>query len=430
MEGMDGMDDAFSRKAHKRILAIILCVAVGACSKPVQPETTEATQTLAEAFQQFNSSTKDAENALINSGYFVSDVERAEAYRYLSGMVAMQLRDRLHFNVDTAFPTFHRVVAIGNKWGFSNPDNLYLSASVSDTHSYRITGTLGTANHTIIGSYSGDDESGVAGQRILGRELITESDGRFELLVSRERPQGTRNWIELVPNATSITLYQVFGDWERERKGEYRIEAIGMEGQAMLPLSQKLVAERLVRAGATIHDRILDWLAVAKRIDILPDNSFMPAREIQIASLGSWFEYGNYSIEDDEALIIEVTAPIDARYWGLTLYSWWGETLDYKNRQTSINHTQASIDADGKLRVVLAAKDPGVQNWLDVSGHLRGPINWRVNRLAAPDKFEVTKVKFDELREYLPAETPTFTAQQRRDSIAARQRQIDRRYAE
>lgn len=105
-------------------------------------------------------------------------------------------------------------------------------------------------------------------------------------------------------------------------------------------------------------------------------------------------------------------------------------TLDYKNRQTSINHTQAHISKDGKLRVVLSARDPGVQNWLDVAGHFHGPINWRVNSSTAPEKFEAKKVKFDRLRKYLPKETPLVTQEQRRDLIAARQRQIDRRYAQ
>lgn len=418
------------KKSSRLIVCAFLWVSLSACGGKIDPETINESATLSEAFARFNSQVAEAEMALKENDFFTTDVERAEAYRYLSGMVAVQLRNNLHFNVDVAYPTFNRVVAIGNKWGFSNPDNLYLAASVSDEYEYRITGRLGSANHTIIGSYAGDDENGLAGERMLGRNLTTDANGNFELLVSQQRPADADNWIELVPGATSITIYQVFGDWEKERKGEYRIEAVGMEGQPAPLLSQAVMGERLVEAGAFVKDRVNDWLAIADRIDFLPDNSFMPPKQIQIASLGSWFEYGNYSIQDDEALIIEVDAPTNARYWGLTLYNWWGETLDYKNRQTSLNHTQAAIDSDGKLRVVLAAQDPGVQNWLDVSGHLRGPINWRVNSVEAPEKFDAKKVKLSDLRNYLPEETPKVTPSHRREIIAARQRQIDKRYSE
>lgn len=414
----------------KYTACIVFIFAGSSCGEAVSPKTIEASASLSQAYERFNTLVSEAEAALQSSDYFTSDVARAEAYRYLSGMIAAQLRDQLHFNVDPAYPTLHCVVAIGNKWGFSNPDNLYLAASVSEDFSYRISGRLGSANHTIIGSYSGDDESGVAGQRILGDALQTDDAGNFELIISRTRPANSANWIELVPGATSITIYQVFGDWAKERKGEYRIEAIGFEGTAEPLLSQALVGEQLVRAGRNIRGRVLDWLDVAKRIDRLPDNSFMPAKQIQIASLGSWFEYGNYDVALDEALIIEVDAPVAATYWGLTLYNWWGETLDYKNRQTSLNHSQAKVSSDGKLRVVLAASDPGVENWLDISGHLRGPINWRVKSLVAPENFKTTKVSLSAVREHLPSDTPAFSAQQRRHAIALRQQQIDARYVE
>ena len=400
------------------------------CGEKTDPAVTKESDSLEAALRTFNALITETEKTLAQSKYFTSDVERAEAYRYLSGMMAVQLRDHLHFSVDPAYPTLHRVTSIGNKWGYSNPDNLYLAAGVSSDYDYRISGRLGSANHTIIGSYSGDDEDGLAGQRVLGRNLKTDPKGNFELYISKTRPADAENWIELVKDATSITIYQVFGDWEKERKGSYRIEAIGMAGKSAPLLSQKLASQQLVTAGETVRDRIHDWMAISKRLDLLPDNSFMPARQIQIASLGSWFQYGNYDIEEDEALIIEVNTPTNARYWGLTLYNWWGETLDYKNRQTSLNHTQAHIDKDGKLRIVLAARDPGVQNWLDVSGHLRGPINWRVNDPEKPETFQTKKLKLSELSNHLPDQTSKITVEQRRDIIAARQQQVDWRYSE
>lgn len=414
-----------------RIHTLFAClVFLASCGENPDPATTKDSIALDEALQTFNILVTETENLLSQSNYFTSDVERAEAYRYLSGMMAVQLRDHLHYGADPAHPSFHRVVGIGNKWGYSNPDNLYLSASITSDYDYHIHGRLGSANHTIIGSYSGDDGNGLAGDRILGRNLNTDPDGSFKLVISKNRPVDAKNWIELVDNATSITIYQVFGDWETERKGNFRVEAIGMTGESAPLLSQELVGKQLIAAGETVKNRVLDWLAVSERIDFLPDNSFMPARQIQVASLGSWFQYGNYDIEEDEALIIEVSAPKNARYWGLTLYNWWGETLDYKNRQTSLNHTQAQVDEDGKLRVILAARDPGVQNWLDVSGHLRGPINWRVNDQEKPETFQTNKVKLSELSSHLPDETQKVTPDQRRDMIAARQEQVDWRYAE
>ena len=96
--------------------------------------------------------------------------------------------------------------------------------------------------------------------------------------------------------------------------------------------------------------------------------------------------FGNYDIKEDEVLIIEMPIPEATRYWGWTLYNPWSETLDYSNRQTSLNHTQAQLDVDGKLRIVLAHSDPGVANWLDISGHPRGFLNWRVTTDNTPEQ--------------------------------------------
>ena len=411
-------------------VCLVVFLLVGACDRGEQPLPARESADLSAALSRFTEDVRIAERELLQSKFYVDEAARAEAYRYLSGMMAVQLRDALHFNSDPAFPTFHRVVAIGNKWGFSNPDNLYLAATVSEDYGYRISGRLGTANHTIFGSYAGDDEDGRAGERVLGRDLRTADDGSFELIVSKRRPPEAVNWIELVEKATSITIYQVFGDWENEGKGAYRIEAIGRAGEAPAHLNEELVGRQLTTAGNIVRSRVQDWLSIAERIDRLPDNRFMPPRQIQIASLGSWFQYGNYKVEDDEALIIEVESPVGARYWGLTLYNWWGETLDYRNRQTSLNHSQATIDQDGMLRVVLSARDPGVNNWLDISEHPRGPINWRVNSPSEPQRFSSRLVPFEALRKLLPPETPILSPAERKDAIAARQRQVDKRYSE
>ncbi len=146
------------------VFACHLVLSLGGCTERVDAEVTKKSATLVDAQKKFGDLIVEAEHALRDSKYFNSDVERAEAYRYLSGIEAAIVRDKLHFNIDPAFPTLNRAVAIGNKWGYSNPDNLYLAASVSDEYGYRISGQLGSANHTIIGSYAGNDEDGMAGR--------------------------------------------------------------------------------------------------------------------------------------------------------------------------------------------------------------------------------------------------------------------------
>ncbi|MGB0620863.1 MAG: DUF1214 domain-containing protein [Myxococcota bacterium] len=405
-----------------RILAMVLVTAALGCGDAEPPE-----PDLDAAWTHSQRVIDETRGLLEAEGAFDSPTARAEASRYLSGLIALHHRNFLHFS-DPAHPILHRSVAIGNKWGFSNPDNLYLSATVEDESAYRISGRLGTANQTTIGSYAGDTQDARAGERIRGEDLLLEADGRFELVLSADPTPG--NWLPLVPGATSISIYQIFGDWDRETKGAFRIERIGDEGRPSPPLTPTVVAERLVGAAEAVRHTVETWLDVAGQLSWIPANTIAPPRQIQVASLGAWFVAGRYDLAEDEALIIEVSAPQWARYWGWTLYNGWSETLDYANRQTSLNFEQARIDDDGMLRLVLAAQDPGVPNWLDLSGHPRGFVTWRVTSDVEPGQPETRVVPLEAVRDALPANTPVVSAEHRRATITRRQAHVAWRYAD
>ena len=68
--------------------------------------------------------------------------------------------------------------------------------------------------------------------------------------------------------------------------------------------------------------------------------------------------WGSWGLGDDEALVIEVTPP-EALYWSVSLGNFWWETIDYANRQSSLNGHQAVLDADGVFRAVVAHARPG-----------------------------------------------------------------------
>jgi hypothetical protein len=52
-------------------------------------------------------------------------------------------------------------------------------------------------------------------------------------------------------------------------------------------------------------------------------------------------------------------------------------TLDYRYRRTSLNRKQTTLEHDGSFKIVLAASDPGVPNWLDTEGRPSGSVFWR-----------------------------------------------------
>jgi hypothetical protein len=129
---------------------------------------------------------------------------------------------------------------------------------------------------------------------------------------------------------------------------------------------------------------------------------------------------GIHELTDDEVLILESELPRECRYWQALVGDDRFCTVDWVNRQSSLNDVQAHIDRDGRFRAVISRRDPGVPNWLDKGDYPWGIIQMRFFRADAYPVPTVVKVAHDELRSHLPQDTPVVTPAQRREQLRAR----------
>jgi hypothetical protein len=81
---------------------------------------------------------------------------------------------------------------------------------------------------------------------------------------------------------------------------------------------------------------------------------------------------------------------------------------------------QARIDADGGLRVVVSARDPGIANWVDTAGRHQGTVVFRNYRSKTAPVPSSRVVKLSDLPGLLPEGTATVTPEQRRADLAWR----------
>ena len=106
----------------------------------------------------------------------------------------------------------------------------------------------------------------------------------------------------------------------------------------------------------------------------------------------------------------------------------WLQAADFVNRQSTLNGAQVQPDDDGLIRVVIAASDPGVPNWLDPGDNLTGMV---LLRWYFAERFEVPtirRVKLDHLREHLPSTTRTVSPAVRSEQLERRRRAVLARY--
>jgi uncharacterized membrane protein len=69
-----------------------------------------------------------------------------------------------------------------------------------------------------------------------------------------------------------------------------------------------------------------------------------------------------FDLREDEALIVELDEVPNGAYWSFQLDDVWSRSLDFMNRQSSLNDREIVVDADGRIRCVVSSKDPGIAN--------------------------------------------------------------------
>lgn len=137
--------------------------------------------------------------------------------------------------------------------------------------------------------------------------------------------------------------------------------------------------------------------------------------------------WGSWSLDTDEALLIEVRPP-PAVYWSVSLGNYWWETIDYANRQSSLNGHQARLDPDGVFRAVVCHSDPGLANWLDTGGNHHGAMIFRWLRADSAPVPEARVVPLAGLEGAVPSGAPRTTAEERQRVLDARRAGVERRF--
>ena len=375
------------------------------------------------AWDEFCERLKRAGRHILEGGFNMEPTDYADGFYYLGGLVGTGIQQALVFSTPE-LPRFFRSPDTRSKWGGENPDNLYFWTKIRPDRTYKVTGTLSNCLDILFELHDGYMQLGdvKASKPLAASQLVLGADRRFEIILSAERHEG--NWLEVLPEYRYLVVRQYFYDWATERPTDLHIVQVGGEGIPPPPLTPARMAELLDEAGlwaevSAEHWRHWMWKALKRY------------RKGEIAAPAAYaggiqgLHYGNayFIVEEDEAQIIECEVP-DARYWHFMLHNNWFGSLDYASHQSSLNGHQVHMNNDGKVRLVVAHRDPVVPNWLDACGHRSGMIQYRWLWAKNAPVLTTKVVKFEDLRRHLPADTPTVNAEERRTAIAIRQEHV------
>jgi hypothetical protein len=246
-------------------------------------------------------------------------------------------------------------------------------------------------------------------------------DGRFDVLVSRERPDGYDGdlW-QLEPGTASLWIRSVSDRWGEER--DPRIAITRVDAPARSRPSGDATRKQLAALGIMV-ERIVEY--GMRHVDDLIEQGFVNAmKTVDYGASGAMplqhYHEGVFQLADGDALLVEARLPEGVEYFSWSLTDRMLVTLDWTHAQTSLNRSQAAVDADGVLRVVVSATDPGVANWMDTTGYHSGVVQCReIGSVEAPE-LTARVVPLAALAEHMPADTVRVTADERAAALLAR----------
>jgi hypothetical protein len=359
-----------------------------------------------------------------------SAAERQDMYLLALSMLASGYV--CHVHTDPRRPVWTPIWNLAFNQGGPNPDYVYLTTVVEDHGSYRISGYRGTVRFVEIAQQGWQFLESLAASAATALkdppgptvhdvdDLALDGDGYFSVILSPQRPEGyDGDWWQLSPGARRLLLRVCSCDWRNETDARLAIERL----DAGPPSG---VEDAVRRFG-----ELPRWIEGTISFDMELANYYRQhharnglERSTVVGSVGGLpnqvYYDGIYEIDDDEALLIETALPQRCRYWQLLVADDRFSTVDWVNRQSSLNDVQARVDRDGLLRVVVSARDPGVPNWLDKADNRWGVIQMRLNKPSDLPEPAVTRVRLTEVRGLVPADTPVVDPRQRASQLRLR----------
>jgi hypothetical protein len=334
-----------------------------------------------EAWDEFCDTLKAAKQFILRPEAPDTTLDRAEGFRHLTRLTRIALEQMLE-GADPEFPLLFRSITPTQKYGGDSPDNVYHNATIRGDLEYRIRGKIGEAAYFSIGTkanrYFTDGSMASTGE-INGKDLILDPDGRFEILLSQTPQPG--NWLPMQPDTTTIVVRQMMRDWRNDVPAALTLECL--TGPKLPPeLSAANLVRGLKAAAGYVNGCAKTFTDFSEKLKHeVPLNTLDGSLQDFFMRAGGdpaiFYLQGYWRLAEDEALVISTDVP-DCLFWNFQLDNYWMESLDYRYLNVALNKFNAKYEDDGRLKIVIAARDSGQGNFIDAAGHREGGmiIRW------------------------------------------------------
>lgn len=296
-----------------------------------------------------------------------TDPDRVDGLRFLLRQVGYREEQFIEYPQGTA-PEFFLPESPVRKVFADCPDTIYRQFTVTPGAGYRLTGTRGESPYISFTAYRAAIEDRVVADLHDG-EIEIADDGTFELFVGG--PSRATNWLDLGDDAAFVIIREYTHDRVGGVKATFAVEQLDPPlAHRPEPTADDLAAALFrMSIGLTFGNQAT--VRLSEELSARPNRMNEAAADLVSEMAGTphnYYQLCYVSLAEGEALELELTPP-PCRYWSVHLNNWWLESPEFRDGQSvCVNDSQASVDDDGRVRILVGPDDPGGGNWLDTKG--------------------------------------------------------------
>ncbi len=314
---------------------------------------------------------------LLEAGRDADSVSQAEGLRYLTRI----LRSGIEKFVEYWDPIDPYMAVTYNdrlKWGMDNPDSRYAISRVDGTLEYELSGNKGDVAYlNLTSAKMGTNARQVTTGFLDGDAIETDGEGNFTIHIGG--PERPGNWLKLEPESNSVMLRENYSDRASQQEVSCKIRLL-TPVDANRPVTIEESVERTQQALGFFTNTGRTFMGLTRLMEKL-ENTLPPVDQKLMDAMGGDPNYAYYwssfNLAPGEALLVHFPEVPESEYWGLCLYNYWLESLDYTKALTNLNCFNSHLNSDGSLTIVIADEKPLGGNWLNTLGHARGNMMMR-----------------------------------------------------
>ena len=302
------------------------------------------------------------------------------------------------YKADPARPAFTDWMANGRKTAGDSPYTIYLSTPINAKYIYRISGVIGQPTYFGLQVYKQMHGFNAPSGLLTHEMMVIDTNGKFEIIASKERPVEAANWLPLNDDDTILMTREYRYDPALQIPVQVSIECTSPEPGDPIPLPQ-----RVEKAAAYFKSIVFSTMEIASMLSV---NQFSPPdAEVRSPKYGdslfptkaTFYDGFFVKLKPGEAIRLSGRLPKKWVYTSFVFYDRWYASLGYPKVRCLLTGKDLQFNPDGTYTIYLSPEDPGKANWIQMGSLYEGLFSYRFMLADSNPKPTVEVVKIEDI---------------------------------